>query len=119
MEHYISESSQPNLMTRWTGPPCSRVGNHKTFSLQLYSAYWILLILHAPDFWKWIVGPAVIFLLEMVYRQVTHMMGTGKTTISEGKILPSKVTNLVINKPPNFHFSPGDWVFIKIPTIAK
>ena len=89
------------------------------FSLQLYWAYWILLILHAPDFWKWIVGPGVIFLLEMIYRQVSSVMGVGKTTISQGIILPSRVTNLIITKPPNFHFSPGDWVFIKVPTIAQ
>ena len=89
------------------------------FLLKLYWAYWIILILHAPEFWKWILGPSVLFLLEMFYRQITHMLGTGKTTISQGIILPSKVTNLIITRPPNFNFSPGDWVFIKIPAIAK
>ena len=102
-------------------PQVRRSGHFEAFAWThyLYWAYWILLILHAPDFWKWIVGPGVIFLLEMIYRQVSSVMGVGKTTISQGIILPSKVTNLIITKPPNFHFSPGDWVFIKVPTIAQ
>ena len=30
-----------------------------------------------------------------------------------------KVTHLVIRRPANFLFHPGDWIFIKIPAIAK
>ena len=30
-----------------------------------------------------------------------------------------RVTNLIIKRPHNFNFSPGDWVFVKIPAIAK
>ena len=56
------------------------------FLSQLYWAYWILLVLHAPDFWKWIVGPAAIFLLEMFYRQVMQLIGVGKTTISQARL---------------------------------
>jgi predicted ferric reductase len=29
-----------------------------------------------------------------------------------------RVTGLVIQKPAKFSFTPGDWVFIKIPQIA-
>jgi NAD(P)H-flavin reductase len=46
-------------------------------------------------------------------------MGKGKTSVSSGILLPSKVTHLVIRRPPNFEFSPGDYVFIRIPRIAK
>lgn len=31
----------------------------------------------------------------------------------------SKVTHLVIKRPPFFHFKPGDYVYINIPVIAK
>lgn len=38
---------------------------------------------------------------------------------SSGVLLPSKVIHLVIKRPNNFHFHPGDYVFINIPEIAK
>lgn len=43
----------------------------------------------------------------------------GKTYISSGLLLPSKVTHLVIKRPVHFCFRPGDYVFVNIPVIAK
>lgn len=43
----------------------------------------------------------------------------GKTYVSSGIILPSKVINLVIKRPSHFCYRPGDYVFINIPAIAK
>lgn len=43
----------------------------------------------------------------------------GKTYISSGLLLPSKVTHLVIKRPLHFDFHPGDYVFVNIPSIAK
>ena len=48
-----------------------------------------------------------------------RISGSGESNIHVGLILPSKVTNLIIRRPENFDFSPGDWVFVKIPSIAK
>lgn len=45
--------------------------------------------------------------------------GGGKTYISSGLLLPSKVTHLVIKRPSHFFFRPGDYVFVQIPAIAK
>jgi len=89
------------------------------FSHLQYNAYWILLIMHAPEFWKWILAPGIIFLLEIIYRMLSSWLGKGKTIISAGVVLPSRVTNLIIKRPHNFTFAPGDWVFVKIPAIAK
>lgn len=43
----------------------------------------------------------------------------GKTYISSGLLLPSKVTHLVIKRPLQFDFHPGDYVFVNIPAIAN
>lgn len=43
----------------------------------------------------------------------------GKTYISSGILLPSRVTHLVIKRPLHFDFHSGDYVFINIPAIAK
>jgi len=50
---------------------------------------------------------------------LTSFLGRGKTVVSAGVILPSRVTNLIIKRPAGFNFSPGDWVFIKIPEVAR
>lgn len=89
------------------------------FTHLLYVAYWGLLILHAPEFWKWFIAPGIIFLLELSYRVMTSWMGKGKTSIFAGVVLPSRVTNLIVKRPHNFNFAPGDWLFVKIPAIAK
>jgi len=88
------------------------------FSHYLFVVYYILLILHAPEFWKWFCAVGVIYLGERLYRVLHSYMGKGSTTIEEGVILPSKVTNLIIKRPANFAFSPGDWVFVRIPRIS-
>ena len=89
------------------------------FTHLLYWAFFPLLILHAPSYWIWIIVPGFIWLVEMIIRLVKMCIGAGNTTIKAGVILPSKVTNLVIQRPPGFNFSPGDWVFIKIPAVAS
>lgn len=85
------------------------------FTHYLYFVYFILLILHAPEFWKWFCTIGIIFVVEKVYRCIQMFMGSGRTSILEGIVLPSKVTNLVIKRPKGFKFNPGDWVFINIP----
>lgn len=85
----------------------------------LYIPFWILIIFHGPNFWKWFVGPGVIYLVEKIRRLIWLRSQRGKTYISSGLLLPSKVTHLVIKRPPHFHFHPGDYVFVSIPVIAR
>ncbi|XP_043508307.1 NADPH oxidase 5 isoform X1 [Frieseomelitta varia] len=85
----------------------------------LYVPFWILMILHGPNFWKWFVGPGIMYLLEKIRRIAWSRSQLGKTYISSGLLLPSKVTHLVIKKPPHFVFHPGDYVFVNIPVIAR
>ena len=110
-----------NVMVVCSMPFVRRGGYFEVFyfSHLLYAGYWGLLILHAPEFWKWFIAPGIIFLLELLYRQMTSWMGKGKTSIFAGVVLPSKVTNLIVKRPHNFNFAPGDWVFVKIPAIAR
>ena len=85
----------------------------------LYWLYWVLLIFHAPDFYKWGTVFLIVFTIEFFYRILNSVMGRGKTVVSAGVILPSRVTHLIIKRPAGFNFSPGDWVFIKIPQVAR
>lgn len=109
------------LMVVCSMPFVRRGGQFEVFYFThlCYVAYWGLLIMHAPEFWKWFMAPGIIFLLELSYRLMTSWMGRGKTSIFAGVVLPSKVTNLIVKRPHNFNFAPGDWVFVKIPAIAR
>jgi len=89
------------------------------FSHLLYWAYFALLVCHAPAYWMWLIVPGFIWVGEMSYRVIKVLFGAGKTVIKAGVILPSNVTNLIIDRPPGFNFSAGDWVFIKIPAVAS
>ena len=77
------------------------------------------MIIHAPNFYKVFVAVLVVWIIEFIYRVLNSFMGRGKTLVSAGVILPSRVTNLIIKRPAGFNFSPGDWVFIKIPEVAR
>lgn len=85
----------------------------------LYVPFFLLLILHCPNFWKWFIIPGLLYLCERLYRFSLMRSEHGKTYISSGLLLPSKVTHLVIKRPPHFDFHPGDYVFVNIPAIAK
>ncbi|XP_050535187.1 NADPH oxidase 5 isoform X2 [Daktulosphaira vitifoliae] len=85
----------------------------------LYVPFFLLLIIHCPNFWKWFIIPGFIYLCERFYRFSLMRSEHGKTYISSGLLLPSKVTHLVIKRPPHFDFHPGDYVFVNIPVIAK
>ena len=84
----------------------------------LYIPFWILLIIHGPSFYIWFALPGLLFLIEKIVRFYHRLVSYGKTYISSATVFPSRVTHLVIKKPPNFHYHPGDYVFVKIKTIA-
>lgn len=85
----------------------------------LYIVYWAVLVLHGPVFWYWFLVPGVIFVLEGIYRINASFGAHGHTYIEKGIILPSRVIHLVIKKPINFNYHPGDWIYVQIPEIAK
>ncbi|XP_060116342.1 NADPH oxidase 5 [Heteronotia binoei] len=82
-----------------------------------YIFVWALLIVHGPNFWKWFVVPGSLFLLEKIVG--VALMHIRRLHIVEISLLPSKVTHLVIERPPFFHYKPGDYVYLNIPAIAK
>ncbi|XP_028902128.2 uncharacterized protein LOC105221203 isoform X1 [Zeugodacus cucurbitae] len=85
----------------------------------LYIPFWILLLFHGPNFWKWFLVPGLVYFVERILRFVWMKSEHGKTYISSGLLLPSKVIHLVIKRPFNFNFRPGDYVFVNIPAIAN
>uniref|UniRef100_A0A0A9XY48 NADPH oxidase 5 n=2 Tax=Lygus hesperus TaxID=30085 RepID=A0A0A9XY48_LYGHE len=85
----------------------------------MYIPFWVLVLLHGPNFYKWFFIPGIIYLIERVLRIIWMRTERGKTYISSGILLPSRVTHLVIKRPPHFDYHPGDYVFVNVPAIAK
>ncbi|KAH8233464.1 hypothetical protein KR026_008462 [Drosophila bipectinata] len=85
----------------------------------LYVPFWILCLFHGPNFWKWFMLPGLVYIVERALRYIWMRGDHGKTYISSGLLLPSKVVHLVIKRPYHFHFRPGDYVFVNIPAIAN
>ncbi|XP_063437585.1 NADPH oxidase 5-like isoform X2 [Mytilus trossulus] len=85
-----------------------------------YIPFWILLIFHGPNFWKWFIAPGFIFIGEKISRsKFVKQARYGKTFIEEVSLLSSSVTYLEISRPDNFAYQPGDYVFIQIPVISR
>lgn len=102
--------------------PCVRKsGSFEAFywTHLLYVPFWVLLILHGPNFWYWFIGPGILFAIEGIGRIQLRLTGKGRTFISSAVLLPSRITHLVIRKPERFHFNPGDYVYVKIPAITS
>lgn len=88
----------------------------------LFIPFWFLLLIHAPNFWAWFLVPFVVFAFETVARTcnlIRFLSSDDESTIVKAQPLPSDVLYLVIKRPPNFYYNPGDWIYILIPHIAK
>jgi hypothetical protein len=86
----------------------------------LFIVFYAVQIIHSEHFWKWFLVPGAVYALERLLRsKIVHLARYGRTYIIQGKTLPSKVTHLVISRPPGFTFQPGDYLFLQIPIIAK
>ena len=85
------------------------------FTHLLYFAYFSILALHAKTPWHWIITPVIVFSCGLLYRLSSMFTDNrGRSVVTSGIVLPSNVTGLIIKRPHNFNFSPGDWVFIKV-----
>jgi NADPH oxidase 5 len=86
----------------------------------LHILYYIIMIIHSEDFWKWFIIPFVFVLIERLYSiYKLKSKKYGLTLIKQVNLLASNVTNLVITKPKNFKFKSGDYIFINIPSITR
>ncbi|XP_062062196.1 NADPH oxidase 5 isoform X1 [Lepus europaeus] len=99
---------------------CVRRSGHFEVFYWTHLAYlpmWLLLILHGPNFWKWLLVPGTLFFLEKAVGLAASRMQALR--IVEVNLLPSKVTHLLIRRPPLFHYRPGDYLYLNVPTIAR
>jgi NADPH oxidase 5 len=86
------------------------------FSHMLYFLWLGLMLVHGPVFWMWVALPGLGYAIERIVRASSS---TEPTTLLGATILPSGVTRLDIARPRGFAYRSGDYVFIRIPAIAR
>ncbi|CAF0844651.1 unnamed protein product [Adineta steineri] len=85
----------------------------------LFWPIFILLVIHAPDFWKWAIGPMVLFCFEKIYLFKRHLPKYGRTKLISIRIEDEHVLSLMIEKPSNFNFHVGEYINICLPNIVR
>ncbi|KAH9393548.1 NADPH oxidase 5 [Tyrophagus putrescentiae] len=90
------------------------------YSHKLYVIFFICLFIHAPNSWKWLAFPMILYCVECISRSIkTKKDQHGLTYILEATLLPSRVIRLLICKPIYFTFTPGDFVYVMLPWITR
>ncbi len=86
------------------------------FTHLLYVVWLVLAIAHAPSFALFAGVPLLGYAIEQIFRARRRGLAT---TVSAAQALRSGVARLEIVRPPGFTFHPGDYVFLRIPSVAK
>jgi hypothetical protein len=86
------------------------------FSHLLYGVWLVLLVVHGPRFLLWGGVSLVAFLVEQVVRRRRR---GGATQIIACEAKRSGVTRIEIARPPGFQFQAGDYLFLRVPWIAR
>ncbi|CAM4881287.1 unnamed protein product [Rotaria socialis] len=80
----------------------------------------VIMLLHGPRFWKWLLVPGLLYMIEKTLRyRKSRSNNHGETFVMEAILLPSQVIHLVINRPRKFTYKPGDYIYINIPAVAN
>lgn len=86
------------------------------FTHVAYFALVALLFLHGPRFWIWAVVPWGWYLIERLVRLRVRRAPSRALAV---RALPSGVTRLDFERPRGFSYAPGDYVFLRIPAVAR
>ena len=86
------------------------------FTHLLYWLWFVLVIVHSPRFLLWAGVPLLGFVVETVQRKFQRAPAS---QVVKCEALRSGVTKLEIERPKGFVFNPADYVFLRIPAIAK
>jgi predicted ferric reductase/Ca2+-binding EF-hand superfamily protein len=95
-----------------------RKGRFELFHIS-HLLYWIwfpIALFHGPVFWIWVTVPLLGYLGERVHRLVHRSSPAPSRSVCQ---LVSEVTRLDIQKPEGWSHRAGDYVFLRIPEVAR
>jgi predicted ferric reductase/Ca2+-binding EF-hand superfamily protein len=106
-----------SVMIWFARPAIRRSGRFEAFyaSHLLYLLWFPLMLIHGPTFWIWASAPLLGYAIERVLRA----RQSGRECEVLGlHALGSGVSHLLVAPPPGWSHDAGDYVFLKIPSIA-
>lgn len=80
-----------------------------------YIAWVALALVHGPRFWRWLLGPLCIFVVDQLWRMRRASM---VVRVISGELLPSDVLALKLEKPSGFSHHAGGYVYFKCPEVS-
>jgi predicted ferric reductase/Ca2+-binding EF-hand superfamily protein len=86
------------------------------FTHLLYVAWLALAIAHAPRFLVFAGVPVAGFLVEQIFRWLRRRP---PSRVVSALALRSGVTRIEVERPPGLTFGAGDYVFLRLPAIAR
>lgn len=86
------------------------------FTHLLYLAWLGIAIAHAPRFLLFAGVPVLGFVIELIFRLIRRRPPSRVLSLGP---LRSGVVRLELERPPGFEFAAGDYVFLRIPEIAR
>lgn len=105
------------LMWTFALEPIRRAGHFQLFH-SIHLLYWLffgLLLFHGPVYWMWATLPLVGYIAERLLRMETRAKQVEVST----EVLPSRVTKLSFPAPKGWQHRAGDYLFIKLPAVAR
>ena len=95
-----------------------RRGWFEAFSVthSLYVVFFAVLLVHAPNFWKWAALPLAAYAIELYLKRNRKRE---PTFIESLEALPSGVSRLALHRPERFDYQPGDYLFLKVPRVSR
>ncbi|XP_072021110.1 NADPH oxidase 5-like [Amphiura filiformis] len=102
--------------------PWIRHRHFKIFSAMhlLALPFIVLCVLHARNFWRWMLLPGTLFILEKIWNsKLLKIARYGNTCIKEAHLLPNGVVHIVMMRPKKFKFKPGDYILMQLPMLSK
>jgi predicted ferric reductase/Ca2+-binding EF-hand superfamily protein len=105
------------LMWTFALEPIRRAGHFQLFH-SVHLLYWLffaLLLVHGPVYWMWAAVPLVGYVAERLLRMETR----AKQVEVRTAVLSSRVTKLSFAAPKGWQHRAGDYLFIKLPAVAR
>ncbi len=81
-----------------------------------YLPWLALAVLHTPRTWPWMALPLALLAVERVSRSMRKVRATRALALEP---LVSGVTRVTIARPAGFAFRAGDYVFLRVPLVAR
>ncbi len=82
----------------------------------LYVAWFALAALHAPSLLGFAALPLVAFVVELALRRSRRGRAVAVRSLEP---LAGGVTRVELETPPGFHHRAGDWLFLRVPHVAR